>query len=84
MRVLSVLAHACRILMGSARLWLRASGTMAMVMLVGWGLMKTTSPSAENLMQVREMHIAYLWVQSQVRKLERTRTFTVTETPREV
>lgn len=53
--------------MGNVRLWLRASGTMAMVMLVGWGLMKTTSPSAENLMQVRfNCMDAYLWVQSQV------------------
>lgn len=35
------------------RIWLRMSGTMAAVMLVGWGLMKVTSPSAEDMKRVR-------------------------------
>ena len=39
--------------MAGLGMWLRMAGTMAAVMLVGWGLMKTTSPSAEDMMNVR-------------------------------
>ena len=42
-----------RLKMAGLGMWLRMAGTMAAVMLVGWGLMKTTSPSVEDVMNVR-------------------------------
>ena len=33
--------------------WVRMAGAMGAVMLLGWGLMKTTSPSREDMLKVR-------------------------------
>ena len=46
--------------MPNLRAWVSMSGMMALVMVVGWGLMKSTAPTAEDVMRVRQLtHFAH-------------------------